>query len=232
MIALLLALAIQLAQPKNLPIISPIGEAIAGRDLVVASREFSLAKRYDDTFVNRVFRENILLTLAYMRKAVPVEANVDWGKVDEPFQWALTLKPGETISFHDFLLPKYKNAIPLTTLHFNGAEGFLSDGWLTGDGVCHLASLIYWAAKDAGLMVEAPTNHDFAKINEVPKVYGVAIYTQPAAPGSSALQNLYIENNKGKNVHIVFDYKGDNLKVSVVEAVGGLASLGGLLDQP
>lgn len=223
MITLLLALVLQLYVTRSLPIISPIGKAVVARETTIVSREFSMLNRYDNEFVNDVFRKNILLTLAYMRKIVPETGKIDWETVNKPFTWSVTLTPGETISFQSFLLPKYKNAIPLTSLTFSSDEGFLSDGWLVGDGVCHLASLIYWAAKDAGLDVLAPTNHDFAKINDVPKEYGVAIYTAPSAPEASAIQNLYIGNNRDQIVKLVFTYADDTLKVSVVEAKSGLA---------
>lgn len=65
-------------------------------------------------------------------------------------------------------------------------EGLISDGYLTGDCVCHLASLIYWAARDAGLTALAPTNHDFTTIPEVPKEYGVSIYFTPGAREANA----------------------------------------------
>jgi vancomycin resistance protein YoaR len=90
-------------------------------------------------------------------------------------------------------------------------EGFKYDGDVTGDGVCHFASLIYWTAKDAGLTAYAPSNHNFAKINDVPREYGVAIM----AP--SPLGNLYIIDNQDKPVTFVFDYDGTNLSVSATE---------------
>ncbi len=72
-------------------------------------------------------------------------------------------------------------------------------------------------AKDAGLLVEAPTNHNFANIPDVPKEYGVAIYDAPGAKATSEQQNLYITNNKSKPIAFRFEYKDDKLKVSAVE---------------
>lgn len=191
---------------------------------VLAQHEFSLEKRYGNIFVNGVFRENILLTMAYMRKTV-TSTPIDWSIVDKPFHWELALAPGETVAYHDIVLPKYKNAIPLTTVHFSGAEGFLSDGWLVGDGTCHLASLISWAAKDAGLAVEAPTNHNFATIPEVPRSEGVSIFSVKSNAASSALQNLYIQNNQASEVRFVFHYDGSSLRITVVKPIAGIASM-------
>jgi vancomycin resistance protein YoaR len=87
-----------------------------------------------------------------------------------------------------------------------------------GDGVCHLASLIYWAAKDAGITSVSLVRHDFAKINEVPKEFGVSIKYMPGEISNSGRQNLYIVNNQDKPITFGFAYDGTNLSVSVTEA--------------
>jgi len=186
-------------------------------EAILASHEMSMNNRYQNSFVNNVFKENILLALAYMR-GVSKSLPIDWNIVNKPFHFTLTLKPGEVFAFHDTVLPKFKGREGYTTnAHFNSEQGFLSDGYLFGDGVCHLASLIYWVAKDAGLDVLAPTDHNFAIIPDVPKEYGVAIYYAPGKDGVSAQENLYITNNKEKVVSLVFDYDGNSLKVSSEE---------------
>lgn len=182
---------------------------------VLGSREFSLEKRYEDKWVSDVFKDNILLNIAYMRGIVK-GPNIDWDEVKKPFRYEFKLEKDKVFAFHEDVLPQFKGKIAKTTnAHFNSYEGFKSDGWLVGDGVCHLASIINWAARDAGLEVLSPTNHDFAAINEVPREYGVAIYNVPGQSYSNQLQNLYIRNNKDKEIAIVFDYDGENLKVSV-----------------
>lgn len=192
---------------KTVSIVSPI---TPGREL--ASHEFSLEKRYADSWVSHIFKENILLTLAYGRKLVESGKPVKWNEVDKPFHWTLELAPGKVLTYHDTVLPKYKDeAVPLTNVYFNSAEGFLSDGWLVGDGTCHLASLLGWVARDAGLSVEAPVNHNFAAIPEVPKEQGVSIFA------TSGSQNLYIQNDKSVPVQFVFHYDGTNLKISAEE---------------
>lgn len=176
----------------------------------LASKSISLENRYNNKFVNDVFKDNILLTLNYMDGAVKNKADISWPDVEKPFNYEFTLNPGERFAFHDGLLPAYSgNVVKTTGVRFNSFEGFKYDGDLVGDGVCHLASLIYWAAKDAGLEAYAPSNHNFAKINDVPKEYGVGIL----AP--SPLGNLYITNNLDKPVTFVFAYKNSILTVAI-----------------
>ena len=186
----------------------------ASRNVVLASHSFSMADRYGNSFVNGVFSDNILLTLHYMNGDIKAKNEVNWSTVEAPFKTEFTLNPGQEFAFHDKVLPTYSNDLVKTTnSHFNWAEGFKYDGDLVGDGVCHLASLMYWAAKDAGLTTYAPSNHNFAKINEVPKVYGVAIQS-PLPMG-----NLYIKNTLDKPVTFVFDYDGKNLNIDVTQIV-------------
>ena len=182
---------------------------------VLAEHRFSLDDRYANTFVNEVFKDNILLTLGYM-KGIVKKTPVTWGKIEKPFSYSFTLKPKQTFAFHDNVLPGYKETLTRTThADFSSDQGFKSDGYLTGDGVCHLASLMNWVARDAGLQVEAPTNHNFARIPDVPREYGVAIYDQPDQPLTSARQNLYITNNQKQPIRFTFTYKDTMLAINV-----------------
>lgn len=186
------------------------------KEQVLASRAISLEKRYNNEFVNTVFKKNILLNMSYMKGSIDKNGLIDWDKIQKPFEYSFSLKPNETFAFHDDVLNKYENKITKTTnAHFNSQEGFLSDGYLVGDGVCHLASIIYWAAKDAGLNTEAPTNHDFMVIPEVPKEYGVSIYNYPGREDIGSMQNLYITNNKEYPVTFYFKFDGTSLAVFV-----------------
>lgn len=194
------------------------GQPVVPINKVLTEANYSLKNRYSNTFVNEVFADNILLTLAYMSGQVKKGENVQWGSVEKPASHNLILKPGETFAFHDTVLPKYKDSVKVTTnAHFNSLEGFKSDGWLVGDGVCHLASFMYAVAKKAGLESEAPTNHDFAKIPDVPRELGVSIYYRPDNPGSSTLQNLYITNTFSKTIAFVFTHDKSNLNIKVEE---------------
>lgn len=215
-IFIFLTIAILLAK-SAIPTLSPFAVT---PDKVLATHSFSLEKRYNDTFVNNVFRDNILLTIDYLEGKAKPTPTVDWNNVVKPFQYRMVLKPGETFAFHDDVLPKYSGKVNMTTnAHFNSQEGFKSDGYLVGDGVCHLASLIYWVAKDAGLDTYAPVRHDFAIVPEVPREYGVSIYATPGVDANDQQQNLYITNNKDKNVAFEFVYDGSDLKISATEAI-------------
>lgn len=185
---------------------------------LLAEKEISLEKRYENKFVNDVFKDNILLNIAYMEGKIAKKDEIDWKEVKKPFKYRFQLPSGKTFSFHEDVLPKYRDSVVLTTkAHFNFQEGFKSDGYLTGDGVCHLASLIYWAAKSAKLDAYAPTNHDFAQIPQISKEYGVSIYNVPGQTSSNEMQNLYITNNLKNPVLFKFDYNGEELKISILE---------------
>lgn len=187
-------------------------------EAVIGERSFPMSDRYGNEYVSNVFKDNILLTLSYLSGKSSNGKGVNWDEVEKPFTYDVTLQKGQIFAFHDTVLPQYDGKVTLTThAHFNSTEGFKSDGYLVADGVCHLASLINWAARDAGLDVVSPTSHDFAVIPDVPAKYGVAIYDTPDAKGSSALQNLYITNNKEHDVTIRFTYDGTKLDVKVLE---------------
>lgn len=184
----------------------------------LASESISLLNRQPDKYVNGVFRDNILLNMAYLSGAVTHRKDIDWNRIRKPFTYQFELKPGQVFAFHEDVLPQYKDQIAKTTnAHFNAQEGFVSDGYLVGDGVCHLASLIYWVAKEAGLEAEAPANHNFAAIAGIDRKYGVAVYSYPGRTAANARQNLYIKNNLLVPVVFKFNYSGDNLELGIFE---------------
>jgi hypothetical protein len=187
-------------------------------DITMAEHTMPLNDRYAVSSVNEVFKENILLNIAYMNGSVTNPKAINWQEVNKPFHYEFKLKPGQTFAFHDDVLPEYqKSLVKTTNAHFNYSEGFVSDGYLYGDGVCHLASIMNWVAKDAGLEVKAPTNHNFAVIPDVPAQYGTAIYSMPGEKSVNAQENLYVTNNQSKDINFVFDYSNDKLNVSVTE---------------
>lgn len=203
-----------------LPIISlsSLTANLARKEVVLGSHTMSLETRYADKYVNDIFKDNILLNTYYLGGKQISNGQPNWNEVRQPFEYDLKLQPGQVFAYHDDVLPEFQGKITRTTnAHFNSIEGFKSDGYLIGDGVCHLASLINWAAKDAGLEVKAPTNHDFAVIPEVPREYGVAIYALKGSPGTGSNQNLYVTNSKTKPVDLKFAYDGHNLTVSIAE---------------
>lgn len=187
---------------------------------LLSVQSISLEKRYENKFVNDIFKDNILLNIAYLSGRVTKKEDINWDEVEKPFEYKFTLMPEKTFAFHADVLEQHKSSLAKTTnAHFNFADGFKSDGYLTGDGVCHLASLMYWAAKNAGLEAHAPTNHDFKEIPEIAKEFGVSIYKMPGNYSSNALQNLYITNNKRKPLVFDFSYKNSQLKLSIYEVL-------------
>ena len=183
----------------------------------LASRGMSMDNRYPVQSVSDIFRDNILLTVHYMSGDVTEPSQINWDEVRKPYRYEFVLKSGEVFAYHDDVLPEYQGKVVATTkAHFNAQEGFLSDGFLYGDGVCHFASLMNWVGQDAGLKVDARVNHDFANIPEISREYGTSIITDPTAPTlNEQMQNLYITNTSDKDVRFVFEYDGEKLKVSV-----------------
>lgn len=203
---LILSLHLALAQPLGL----------GGSPTVLAEHRISLENRHETESVNQVFKDNILLTLSYLDSRVKDKSEINWDSIGQPLRTGFTLKPGEKFAFHDKTLADYsKNLVQTTNAHFIGQEGFKSDGYLIGDGVCHLASLLYWVAEDAGLTAYSPSNHDFAPINEVPKEYGVGILSP------NPLGNLYIVNTLDRPVTFSFDWDGENLTITAIVASNG-----------
>lgn len=195
-------------------------------EAVLASRTISLENRYPDSYVNSVFKDNILLNMAYLGGRINSASKIDWKAIKKPFSYHLELKPNETFAFHEDVLSEYQGKVNTTTnAHFNAQDGFKSDGYLAGDGICHLASLIYWVAKDASLNAKAPTNHDFMPIPEIPKEFGVSIYYYPGRTSTNAMQNLYITNNTLNTVHFKFDYDGKNLSLSIASVRQNIFSI-------
>ncbi|MEK7617438.1 MAG: VanW family protein [Patescibacteria group bacterium] len=195
---------------------------LAPAENILSSHEMSLEKRYYP-----VQKENILLNMAYLRgKEGPLhmdgrvskKEDINWDEIKKPFKSEFRLEPGQVFAYHDDILPQFEGKnIKTQSSHFMANEGYVSAGYLVGDGVCHSASLIYWAALDAGLEALAPTDHDFMAIPEIESKYGVSIYANPESKGSNTKQNLYITNNKEHPVEFKFDYNGDKLKISIVE---------------
>jgi hypothetical protein len=185
----------------------------------IASRSMSLDLRYGGVEnPNNIYKDNILLNLAYIEGSVKSKNDINWDQLKQPKTIEFSLEPGQVFAYHDIIDPKYaQENIKSVHTNFGAGDGYkLSDG-LYGMGVCHLASLMHWAALDAGLESDAPSNHDFYAIPEIPKEYGVAIYNSPDAPAASIKQNLYIKNNLDSKVTFKFDFDGVNLKVSVVK---------------
>lgn len=199
---------------------TPSLDVVTAQQKYLASESISLEKRYENKYVNDVFKDNILLNMSYLSGKITKREDINWEDIRKPYSYRFALPPGKTFAFHEDVLPKYKDTLAKTTnANFNYDDGFKSDGYLTGDGVCHLASLIYWVSKNAGLDVYAPTNHNFAQIPQIDREYGVAIYKLPGQLSANAMQNLYVTNNREKTVIFEFNYQDAQLKLSILEVV-------------
>lgn len=194
---------------------------VVPQNRVISTHSISLENRHPDAWVNNVFKDNILLNIAYLDGRVKKVSDINWGNLRKAFIYELVLSPNETFAFHEDIQAQYKDTqIKTTNAHFNLQDGFRHSGYLAGDGVCHLASLIYWVAKDANIDASAPVNHDFRAIPEIPKEYGVSIYNYPGHTYANSLQNLYVANNAESDITFIFDFDGENLKISVKGEAG------------
>lgn len=184
----------------------------------ISSRIMGMTNRHPVPAANEVYKDNILLTISYLVGETKQGTEIDWDAVRRLGTRRFIVPTGRTFAFHDSVLPQYANRLAgSTNAHFGGHEGFKSDGYLMGTGVCHLASLIGWAAKDAKLDVVAPTNHDFAAIPDIPREHGVAIYSIPNSAAGAA-QNLYVTNTLGHDVVFELHYDGLALSATVTSA--------------
>jgi hypothetical protein len=159
--------------------------------------------------------DNILLTLHYLKG--DVGRKVDWNRIREPFTAFFSLEPGQVFAFHQDVLPEFEGKVAKTTeATFHSDQGFKSDGYLFGDGVCHLASLINWVASRSGLKVVAAVNHNFRPIPGIPQEFGTAIYYLESSVSSNKLQNLYIENVL--DFPVLFVFKIDQQQIKLIAA--------------
>jgi len=187
---------------------------------VLGEKQYSMENRYPVKSVNEVMKKNILLNLAYLNGSVTKKSDIDWNKVTSAFHFEKTLKPGEIFAFHNIVRKEFDGKVAFTTnSYFGSSDGYITDGYLYGDGVCDLASLINWAALSAGLETVVPKDHrSVAHIPDIPDDYGVSIFADPNAQ-VGANNNLYITNNKNSEIKFHFEFDGTNLKVSITQAV-------------
>jgi len=183
---------------------------------VLAQQSLKLTNRDDSQFVNQVFVDNILLALAYL-KGRQAGRQVDWNQIRQPTTISFILNPGEVFAFHNNVLPEFKDQVVKTmNSSFVADEGYRSSGFMVGDGVCHLASLINWTATEAGLKVMAKVDHNFRLIPDIPKQYGTSIrYSQTG--NNSQNQNLYLTNNFDYRIEFKFKAEKDSLTLQIIK---------------
>lgn len=189
------------------PLLSPVPEV-----QVLAEESLDLETRWPVEFVNQGFTDNILLSLHYLKGESFGRGEVNWEAVRSPFKVSFTLLPGEVFAFHENVLPQFANPAVTMNSHFVTGEGYRAVNGLGGNGVCHLASFINWAASGAGLEVVANVNHNYAPVAGVPRENGTSI--RYAEIGHNAQnQNLYIENNFDYPVR--FEFRVDSREVNL-----------------
>jgi len=192
-------------------LISPLAE---NRPVVLAEHQLDLRTRNKNPLVNEVFADNILLALHYFAgDGQKVKDN--WEKIRQPFKFSLILQPEEVFVFHNDLLPEFRGErIKSSQTDYSVREGYRVVGGLSGNGVCHLASLMNWTAAEAGLEVVAKVNHNFHPIPGVPRQYGTSIRSLPKGTNSQR-QNLYLKNPFAFPITFSFEVNGQlvNLKL-------------------
>ncbi|MGI5826190.1 MAG: VanW family protein [Patescibacteria group bacterium] len=187
-------------------IISPIagraGELAAPPKEVLAEGVLDLSSRNPNKSINEGFKENILVNLGYLYKD----------------RDRLILQPGEVFAFHKNIHPDFKDAVIVTQeSEYRSSEGYKPVAGLYGNGVCHLATLMNYAASQAGLEVMAMVSHDFAPVPGIDRKYGTSIKFYPNIGGTSERQNLYIRNTKDSPVEFKFSQEGDLLKLAIIK---------------
>lgn len=199
----------------------PVVPAVLEKPLAI--QEMDLTKRLDNEAGSRIFADNILLCLHYLKgdvnelkkgSTINSEADINWEKVRLPFEFSFVLKKGEVFAFHNKDFPQYKDPKYTMNSRFFGEEGYKFLNGLGGNGVCHLASLMNWAAQNAKLEVTAKVNHDFWPVPGIPREYGTAIFYSATDNFTAENQNLYIKNNF--DYPVTFEFKADSEKVKLI----------------
>lgn len=201
----------------SLLLVGTIPTSIMPDKVILASQQINLNERVQGGgWMSDAMTDNILLTLSYLNDEQIDPKNIDWQNIRRDRQIEFSLKPNEVFAFHQDVLDKYQGKVVKTTnSRFNFEQGFKHDGYLMGDGVCHLASLLYWVAKEANLEVEAPVNHDFMPIPGISREYGVSIFFTPGNKEANAMQNLYMVNNTPSEITFKISVEGKTLTASV-----------------
>jgi vancomycin resistance protein YoaR len=188
-------------------IVSPVaggaGELGAAQQETLSEGVLDLSTRNPSEAINQGFKENILVNLDYLYK--------DRARI--------IIRPGEVFAFHKNIHPDFRGSVIVTQeSEYKASEGYKLIAGLYGNGVCHLATLMNYAASQAGLEVTAMVSHDFAPVPGIDRKYGTSIKFSPNIGGTSERQNLYIKNTKDYPVEFKFSQQGDVLKFAVVKS--------------
>lgn len=198
--------------------LSPLN-SVSNTEQELSSHTINLKERVPGGgLMSDVMADNILLTLTYLNEEQVDSKNINWVEIRRPRTIEFKLKQGEAFAFHQDLLSEYEGKVVKTTnSRFSSDQGFKHDGYLMGDGVCHLASLINWASRDANLETNVPKNHDFIEIPGIDKSYGVSIYFMPGEKVANADKNLYILNSTNSELIFKFIVTESELEFKILE---------------
>src|SRR5438128_52760 len=89
--------------------VHPVTNTLAPHEL--ASYFMHMGDRYPVKSVNEVFKDNILLTLEYMKGSVKNLPPFNWNELEKPHHYQFTLQPHENFAFHNMVLPLYAGTI-------------------------------------------------------------------------------------------------------------------------
>src|SRR3989344_6536732 len=65
------------------------------QERILGQKDLSLNNRWPNSWVNSIFKQNILLNLAYLRNLV-TPGEIDWQQVERPFTYEFRLNPKQT----------------------------------------------------------------------------------------------------------------------------------------
>src|SRR3990172_8868257 len=65
---------------------------------LLSAHSISLENRYADKDVNAVFKDNILLNIAYLSGKVTKKEDINWDEIAKPFEYKFTLLPDKTFA--------------------------------------------------------------------------------------------------------------------------------------
>lgn len=176
---------------------------------VLAVQVLDLSERDEGQFINQVYKDNILLAFSFLTLQ-------EWNSSYTSGKTGFILQPGEVFCFHENISGEFKGKeVKTMGTKFQAQEGYRSSGWVYGDGVCHLASLIHWTAVEAGLEITARVKHNFRPIPGIPEKYWTSIRYCSSGCNSQS-QNLYVTNTHDFPVEFKFSIEGEKLELEII----------------
>src|SRR5688572_19506478 len=98
-IIILLILMLTVLTKQEVPFSVPY--AYSSNEHLLAKQQMSLENRHPVAMNNEVYKDNILLTLAYLSGKVTKKNDINWNDVRSFHSYEFELKPGEAFAYHD-----------------------------------------------------------------------------------------------------------------------------------